>query len=101
MVNQNLSGLLKGILRKNGTVGCNLNNQFFVVGVSLVDSDSIDSIVGGAIFIGGDPTTTLVDCEVKLETCAGIQMTNDLVRVENLKSCKRLANVTGLEHLLP
>ncbi len=27
-------------------------------------------------------------------------MTNDLVRVENLKSCKRLANVTGLEHLL-
>ena len=90
MIDENLSCLLQGILRMDGTVRRNLKHKLVIVGLLLntiwlysvlyVTDRSVNRIdcyyihIGTelAILISGHISTTFVDCKINLHRCLGI-----------------------------
>ena len=87
---QNLCGLLQGILRVYGTVRCHLNDEIVVVGL-LLDTSRLNTVANIAdrgvdridrkyidirailtVLVSRYITTSLVDSKVNLERCLGV-----------------------------
>ena len=118
VVNQNLGGLLECVLGEDGAVGGDFESELVVVGLLVytevlngvlyvldgsvdgVDRYLVDGVVGGAIFIGRHPRTAFVDSELDCEACAGIQVANHKVGIDDFEAGEHLANVTCLELFL-
>ncbi len=118
MVDQNLGGLLEGVLGEDGAVGGDFDDEFLVVGL-LVDAEvfncvldvldrGVNRVYGQGldvgdfelVLVGGHPATAFVDCDLEVEARVGIQVTDDLLGIEDFKARKGLSDVTGFEHLL-
>jgi len=86
MINQNFSSFFQCFLRMNGTVRSNLKYQLFIVSllfytevfysilhityrrINRVDWNYIHISTIFAVFISGDITTTLIDCNINLHS---------------------------------